>query len=113
MKIAIPTNNGLTIASGIIEAKGFLVLTVEKNIIIQEDLRWNDQGAKKNDNKIIIDKITDCDFVIVNELDKCPKEELIKMKKEYTMTRETIIINAFVEFLNETLRKEANYCCCP
>ncbi|MDP1623533.1 MAG: hypothetical protein Q8M08_14470 [Bacteroidales bacterium] len=113
MKMAIPTNDGLTISSDFGQARGFLVLTIELGEIIQEEMRWNKLSDILCSPDGLLYPITDCQVVMVNNI-KSGLEKLVSgQKTEIVHTRESIITNAYIQYLNNTLRKGANTCCCP
>ena len=109
MKIAIPTNDGLTITPDFGKAKGFLILTVELGEITREEMRWN----SLNPSDEFLAPINDCGAFIVNDIDPVFHGILSARQKEVIRTRELFITNAYVHFLENRLHKEANTCCCP
>jgi hypothetical protein len=113
MKIAIPTCDGLTVSDDFTQARGFVILTLSTDKIVQEEIRWNDQSISHTPLERLLMGISDCNLIIINEFDTGLCDELIRAKKEVIKTKETIIINVFMEFVKDTLRKESNFCCCP
>jgi hypothetical protein len=113
MKIAIPTNDGLTLSPDFGQTKGFLILTIELGEIIKEEMRWNKLSDILCSPEGYLTPINDCGVVMVNNIGPVFRGLLIGKEKEIVFTSETIITNAYVHFLENTLRKEANNCCCP
>lgn len=113
MKIAIPTNDGLTLSADFGQAKGFLILTSELGEITGEELKWNRLSDTLCSSDGFLTPILDCDAVIVREIGPTNKRLVEEQNIEIIRTSESIITNAWVHYLENTLRKEANTCCCP
>ena len=113
MKIAIPTNDGLTISPDFGQAKGFLVLTLELGEIVKEEMRWNMLSDMLCSSDGLLHPINDCQVALVNDIGPALTRLVTGQKTEIIRTQESIITNAYVHYLENTLRKEANTCCCP
>jgi predicted Fe-Mo cluster-binding NifX family protein len=113
MKIAIPTNDGLTISADCNQANGFLVITIQLGEIVKEEIRENKTGEIPISVSGQLSMISDCKSVIVHETDTAFASLLERNNKEVVLTRELFITNAYVHYLENNLRKEANTCCCP
>jgi hypothetical protein len=113
MKIAIPSNDGLTICPEFGQARGFLVLTSELGEITGEEMRWNISGNPISQNNEFPEPACDCQVVMVNAIGADDRDLLLRNKKEIVHTSEQIITNAWVHYLETILRREANSCCCP
>ena len=113
MKIAIPTNDGLTVASEFMNAGECMVLTVSADKIVNEEIRRSLQDYTNLSKGQKIMMIDDCEFVVLNEADTVLCDEFSKSGIETVMTKEGIILNVVMEFVNDPHRKESNYCCCP
>ena len=113
MKIAIPTNDGLTISHDFGQASGFLVLTLELGELVQEEMRWNKLNGIFGSGDLKLNPISDCQSVLVNDISPVLTKMVAGQNKEIIHTGESIITNAYIQFLENTLRKEANTCCCP
>jgi predicted Fe-Mo cluster-binding NifX family protein len=113
MKIAIPTNDGLTISPDFGQAKGFLILTSELGVISSEELRWNKLSDILCSEDGYLSPITDCQVVMVNKIGPTFSGLITGQKKEIVSTDDSIITNAYIHYLENTLQKEANTCCCP
>lgn len=113
MKIAIPTNDGLIICPDFGQAKGFLILTFELGEITCEEMKWNRLSDTLCSPNGFLTHIMECNAVMVNNIG-VTYDKLVKgQNKEIIHTRESIITNAWVHYLENTLQKEANTCCCP
>jgi hypothetical protein len=113
MKIAIPTNDGLTVASQLSPVKGFLVMTIYLGEIMNQEMRWINANGNVADEEKILSYLADCDRVLVREITGRQKEILLSDSREIIPTGETIITKAILSFLDLSLRKETNSCCCP
>jgi predicted Fe-Mo cluster-binding NifX family protein len=113
MKIAIPTDDGLTLAEKVRPAKGFLVVTVQLGEIVNQQLRWNLKNGVMTQEESLYGNLMDCDSIIVREIEEGQKDYLKSESKEVIPTREKIITCALMNYLNSSLRKESNTCCCP
>jgi hypothetical protein len=113
MKIAIPTNDGLTLTPDFGQARGFLILTTELGEITREEMRWNKLSDILCSPDGLLTPICDCQTVLVNEIGTALSGLVAGQQMEIVRTHESIITNAYVHYLENTLRKEANTCCCP
>jgi hypothetical protein len=113
MKIAIPTNDGLTISPDFGQAKGYLVLTLQLGEIVEEEMRWNRLSDILCSDDGLLHPINDCQVALVNDIGPAFARLVTGQKTEIIRTGETIITNAYVHYLENILRKEANTCCCP
>jgi hypothetical protein len=113
MKIAIPTNDGLSVSPNFKQARGFLILTLELGEIIREDLKWKTNKDIPGIDGGHLNPINDCQAVMVHDNDPAFFGVSTDIGKEIIRTRESIITNACMHFLENTFRNEANTCCCP
>jgi len=113
MKIAIPTVDGIRVARKFEHAKGFLVLTVITGEIQDEELRWNSQNDVPSSDDNLLDTVSDCSLVIVNEGSQGFLELLESKLIPFIHTREDIITNIIIHYLENECRKESNTLCCP
>ncbi|MCX6256359.1 MAG: hypothetical protein NTW49_00420 [Bacteroidia bacterium] len=109
MKLAIPTDDGLMMTRNFGSAKGFLILTIKSGEITEQQLRWNISGNPG----ISDDNITDCDGILVKEIEDKYRQQLNLKNKEIINSDDQIITKAVIHFLAEYLHRESNYCCCP
>ncbi|MCX6250882.1 MAG: hypothetical protein NTX61_09025 [Bacteroidetes bacterium] len=113
MKIAIPTEDAFIINQHFTPARGFLVSTIQLGQIVHQEMRWNlnseilpsEGGPYKN--------LFDCDKVIVREIDPNQTNYLQLQDKEVIKTEETIITKVLMQYLQTSMQKETNTCCCP
>ena|ERR1035438_164649 len=113
MKIAITTNDGLTVAQQFSSAKGFLVMTIQLGEIVQQEMRWNSANETSGSDDAPDSNLRDCDTVIVHNKGVNPKIYRLSLQKEIIDTDETIISKALMKYLSKSLLKETNVCCCP
>ena len=113
MKIAITTNDGLSVAQQFSSAKGFLVMTIQLGEIVQQEMRWNSTTDTSGSNDAPDPNLMDCDTVIVHNKGINSKIYFLSLQKEIIDTDETIISKALLKYLNKSLLKESNVCCCP
>lgn len=113
MKIAFPTNDGLSFCSDFSQSKAFLILTCELGEITGEEMRWNKTNDVIFNSDLFLTPINDCQVVMANDIGPLFTGLLRGKKKDIVLTQESIITNAYVHYLENSLRKEANTCCCP
>ena len=113
MKIAITTNDGLTVAQQFNSPKGFLVITIQLGEIVQQEMRWNSADNTSASNEVPNSNLMDCDSIIVHNKGINSKIYYLSLQKEIIDTDETIISKALLKYLNKSLLKETNVCCCP
>lgn len=113
MKVAIPTDDGLTVAQQFSSARGFLVLTIQLGEIVQQEMRWNLPIDIYTTNDECYSNLIDCDSIIVHNGENNSGIYLQSLQKEIIGTDEIIIMKALLKYLNKSLLKETNICCCP
>jgi predicted Fe-Mo cluster-binding NifX family protein len=113
MKIAIPTNDGFTVAQQFRSAKGFLVMTIQLGEIVMQEMRWNLPGDAVASNNVCNSNLSDCESLIIHKGGRNSGIYLQSLQKEIIETDETIITKALLQYLNKSLLKETNVCCCP
>ena len=113
MKIAIPTNDGLNIEPVFEAARGILVITFELGEIVQEEMRWNKLQDMLTSGEGFFCTCRDCDDILVNSISDRFESVLTAKGKIVQHTKETIITRALVQYMQEQLRREPDYCCCP
>jgi hypothetical protein len=112
MKIAIPTNDGLTLNPQFGQAKGFLILTLELGEITAEEMKWNTSGGICATDDFL-GPITDCGAVLVNNISPAFSNLIFGQNKDIIHTKESIITNACIHYIQNDLSRETNTCCCP
>ncbi len=113
MKIAFPTDDGITLSVDVNKSKGFLVLTVEGGEIQDEELRWINRGDIPATGKTMLNNLIDCSLIIVHVLSHGLPEYFKLQQIEVASTKEVIITKCIMEYLNTTLLRESNTCCSP
>jgi hypothetical protein len=113
MKLAIPTEDGLTIRQQFSPLRGFLISTIELGEIVGQEMREMVTGEIKASEERWYHHLEDCEKVMVREIDQEHLNVLKNHRKEVITTGETIITTALIKFLNSSLQNETNKCCCP
>jgi len=113
MKLAIPTDDGLTLSDDIGSARGFLIINVQLGEIVHEELRWVKPLDNLRPPERFPDTLRDCQAVMVCNSGNSPSGVQKDTDLAVILTGETIITNAYIQFLNNSYREEANTCCCP
>ena len=113
MKIAIPTENGLTVNQNFAPVKGFLVSTFQLGQIVEQEMRWNSPSTTMTIEDEVYKNLDDCEKVIVRNIDNKQSQYLQMHNKEVIKTEETIITKVLLNYLQNVLQKESNTCCCP
>jgi predicted Fe-Mo cluster-binding NifX family protein len=99
MKIAIPTDDGLIVRSGFSSSRGFMVATVNSDMIIQQEMRWNLLSEMITSRFGYFYNLNDCDVIIVREVEDSHKK-IFKLKNmNIVRTAETEITAAFLHYL--------------
>ena len=113
MKIAIPTDDGIMLSGSAKNPKGYLILTLACGEIVSEEVRWNKSACNSCHENNTLDKLKDCSFFIVKKIPNDPDELHLSKSVEVIISKEEIITNIIIEFINTTLRRESNTCCSP
>lgn len=112
MKIAIPTNNLISIADDITKTSKIKVFHIEKNCITNEEIIDNNL---KNDYKElpVFYKNIQVTLIILNKINTQLEDELNKNSINVVCSKELLITNAITTYLKDSNLKESNFCCCP
>ena len=113
MKAAFPTNDGIMMATSFEQAKGFLILTIELGQVVKEELIWNRAGYVEDSPESYITPVCDCAAVFADTIPDSLKNALNKKDISLIQSRDSIITNAIVHYLEHEVSKAADYCCCP
>jgi predicted Fe-Mo cluster-binding NifX family protein len=113
MKIAIPTNDGFTINPQFTTTRGFLVSTIQFGEVVGQEMRWNEKSEFLSSEDKYLKELTDCDRIIVKEIDSNQGIFFQLKKKEVIKTNETLITKVLMEYLGTAMQKESNTFCCP
>lgn len=101
IKIALPTDDGLAIVRQFGYPKGFLVATVLCGKIVRQEMRRNLLSEILTSEHGMYYNLCDCQVVIVNEIGNCNRIYLQSKKKEVFLTKETMISNALIMYLEK------------
>ena len=99
IKIALPTDDGLTIRQQSICAKGFFVATIKSGIIVHQELRSNLLSEILTSEDGLFYNLVDCDLVIVRGIGTRDCEYLKTNNKEIVRTHEPMITKALKNYL--------------
>ena len=119
MKIAIPTNDGLSITSNTKYLKGFKTFEILDGKVIKESyvtgLNQFVDSYSKEDPAVFLENpmvtaINDCKIIISNGLDKKLFEDLLKAHKEVYITETTDVRTAIRRFVYQTLKNHPELC---
>ena len=106
MKIAIPSNDGLMIKCGGCSSKAFLVATIDGNVVVSQELRWNLLSEMMTSPEGIYYNLLDCDLVLLNG-NSCGLLRFLKSKNiEVKYTAELTIVSALANVLSPVLIEE-------
>ncbi|MEI6899915.1 MAG: hypothetical protein WCL00_08555 [Bacteroidota bacterium] len=113
MKIAIPTKDDIHIANNLEEANGFMVFTIQFGDILEEEFRILHPYDHKGEGKEIPDLIKDCSILFTSESLETRDTMNGATGIEKIRTAETNITKVMINYLNNSLIREANTLCCP
>jgi predicted Fe-Mo cluster-binding NifX family protein len=112
MKIAISTNDGLMTAPNFETSDGFLILTLIGGEIVKEEIRRKNKPAL-DDFDQVFSQLSDCSSVIVREISESSQQIFMDKSTPVIRTKEEIITNVIVHYLEHEYREASNTCCCP
>jgi hypothetical protein len=101
IRVAIPTDDGVSIKSGFSGSRGFAVAVVENETIIRQEIRWNLLSEILTSAYGMYYNLEDCDVVIVNEICDGHRDMLHGYRKEVVETGHTEIMSAIRYYLVE------------
>jgi len=107
MKIAIPTNDGLTIAKEFESAGGFLVKTFKNGDLVKEELRKLRFSELINFEESYQDKVKDCQYIYVRKIDEEFLDALKEIEIQCIKTQEELISKIVFQVKDEALLKTA------
>jgi hypothetical protein len=113
MKIAIPTENGVTISPLLTTVTSFLVLTTQFGEILDEEIMHNHRKETGSELFAPGNTLSECDAILVHEIDDACRDSFRELNKEIFETKETIITKAIIDFLQRVQRKATDTCCQP
>ncbi len=112
MKIAIPTNNFISIADDIVNSVRIKIFYIEKNCITNEEFLESSFNNDIKETVLFLIKNSIATIMINeinNELEILLKENNINVVR----SKDLLITNAITNYLKDSNLKESNYCCCP
>ncbi|MCX6281562.1 MAG: hypothetical protein NTU51_06345 [Bacteroidetes bacterium] len=112
MKAAIPTNDGLFMASSFEDAKGFLVMNIELGKVIKEEMIGSKPGRNSTAGNVF-DLLKDCTAVLTGKITDVSKSILEKRNISVIASHDSIITNVIMNYLEHEVGKTADNCCCP
>lgn len=113
MKAAIPTNDGIMMATSFEQAKGFLILNIELGQVVKEELIWNKAGYVADSPDGFLAPVKDCSAVFADTITDSLKSLLNNKGISLIQSKDSIITNAIVHYLQHEVSKAADHCCCP
>jgi predicted Fe-Mo cluster-binding NifX family protein len=112
MKIAISTNDGIRMAPALETSDGFMILTLMLGEIVEEEIRsFHNPG--KEDSGDVFSQVSDCSMVIVQNITESSMQSLCEKNIAVFRTKEEIITNVIVHYLEHQYREASNTCTCP
>lgn len=112
MKIAIPTNDGLTICALLEPDSSYLVLTLELGEIVHQEMRKRNLPTTSG-TRTSLETLNDCSVIIARGIPEDLVSLLQQQEKVMVRTEETIITSAFMQYMGSAYKNESNLCCCP
>lgn len=106
MKVAVPTNDGLTIAEIFETAGAFFVMTFKAGEITKEELRKMRFSEIINFEESFPDKLKDCQYLFVREIDEENCNTMKELEIQCIKTKEDLISKIANQFKNEVLVNE-------
>ena len=113
MKAAIPTNDGIMMATSFEQAKGFLIVNIELGEVVKEELILNKAGYTADSPEGYLTQINDCSAVFADAITGSLKSLLNNKGITLIQSKDSIITNVIVHYLEREVGKAADYCCCP
>ena len=113
MKAAIPTNDGIIMANSFEQAKGFLILNIELGQVVKEELIWNKAGYITDSPEGFLVPVKECSAVFADSITDSLKTILKTKGIDLIQSKDSIITNVIIHYLEHEAGKAADYCCCP
>jgi hypothetical protein len=105
MKVAVPTNDGLTITDNFECAGAFLVMTFKGGEMIKEELRKLRFSEIINFEESFQEKVKDCQYVFYREIEEDSSNELKELEIKGIITPEKLIGKIADQCKEETFAK--------
>ena len=113
MKAAIPTNDGIMIANSFEQAKGFLIFNIELGQVVKEELIWNKAGYAADSPEGFLIPVKECSTVFADSIPDSLKNILNTKGIDLIQSKDNIITNVIIHYLENEVGKAADHCCCP
>jgi len=118
MKIAVPTDDIITVSDSLINARWIKIFTFQSEYVTGESILKNPRNENGNSTSFqffthLGDLLSDCDAIIVHENDPVDSEILAKNQLHEVRTREEIITNAVIGYNARIVSYNSNRCCSP
>jgi predicted Fe-Mo cluster-binding NifX family protein len=113
MKVAIPTDDGLTVNEQFAPTGSFLVSTLQFGEVVEQEMLWAANGEVITSTGGPFKNLLECDTVIVRGIDSTQKNFLQSQNIVVVNTEETIIMKVLMNYLTTVMKKETDTCCCP
>lgn len=121
MKVAIATDDGLTVADHVGRCEGFVVCTIEHGRLMGQEYRANlfthhqhhevSGSESLHDHSGIISGLGDCSTIIARGMGMRFRQDLARAGKELCLTSEAIILVALERYLNGDLEDDSSRAC--
>jgi len=113
MKAAIPTNDGIMMAGSFEQAKGFLIFDIEFGKVTKEEVVWSKTDYAAEAPEGFLAPISDCSAAFAGKITESLYSVLQKRGISLIKSKDDIITNVIVHYLENELKQAADYCCCP
>ena len=103
MKIAVPSDDQISISSDIESANGFVIIEYENGRIKEYKYRKNKYSGDRSDRSLISFVIKDCDILITNKISNGCYSDILVADIETYFTKHSDVIKAVKLFMNGEL----------
>ena len=110
IKIAIPTNDRITLAERSGRAREFMVAEVENGVVLRSEFRENSHdhkheegesdGDHSHNHNDLVELLSDCKYLLVKVIGKHFKRDLAKAGKIFVLTKTDNIEEAIAQNKN-------------
>jgi predicted Fe-Mo cluster-binding NifX family protein len=112
MKIAISTNDGLSMAPDFEHSERFLIMTIVLGEIVDQEMRHSHGSGKAHLEKTVT-ALSDCSGLIVRNISDASAQFLTDNGIPVISPEAEIITNVIVKYLERGYRVASDTCCCP
>lgn len=113
MKAAIPTNDGLKMAPSFELAKGFLILNIELGRVVNEELVWKSISNRLTNPVDPMTLLSGCSTLITDQISEQNMAGLSSNGITLVQSKDNIITNSIVHYLEHEISNATDHCCCP